>query len=173
MHLYYIKLRKCANLRFALIYGIILGRDIFALTFTINPCIHKARVRRRKTMARVIIFRRFTSDSHEEKLNDEFQNAVEIFAPFILDGEVTYAEYETNSATGFEKVFSENPDCELVFTTQNHTAAEYAANSRDKLVFEWRCFSGKTFVPVKVKYCGRCGFTAYSKDYYGINPCIS
>lgn len=121
-------------------------------------------------MARVIIFKRCESFSGERERNVEFRKMVEEFAPFMLGKNVTYSEYEVNTKAGFEWAFSENPECELVFTAENDLDAEYEANQRNILVFEWRCFNDKTFVPVRVKKNMMCGMIAYSKSFYNIHP---
>ncbi len=121
-------------------------------------------------MARVVMFMRDELFCGEAKRNQEFRNIVKSFVPFILDGEITYSEYDVSTQLGFDKAFFENPDCELVFTAENNTEAQYQASRRNMLVFEWRCFGGKKLVPVKVNK--EEGMIVYNKSHYGIRYCF-
>ena len=74
-------------------------------------------------MAKVVMFMRDTLTTTERIRNSKFREVVQEFAPYIIEGDVTYAEVCVNTRTGFENVFLRNPDCELVFTIENNSDA--------------------------------------------------
>ena len=119
-------------------------------------------------MAKVVLFIRDELYSGEWERNNKFREIVKSFVPFIVD-DPTYYETSANTRAGFAAVFDKNPDCELVFTAENNCHAQYAANSRGILTFEWRCFSDPTkLVPIKISKEDHTSFCIFRPDHYGI-----
>ena len=112
-------------------------------------------------MAKVIMF------TGEAKRNAEFKKVVEQFVSYILEGDITIETYSVNTQSGRKCAFEENPDCEIVFTTENDTENQEEACSREILVFEWRCFTSKKLVPVKIVPMNEEG-SMLARNHYGI-----
>jgi hypothetical protein len=79
-------------------------------------------------------------------------------------GEYGYScsEYLVNSPRGFESVFEKNPDCQLVFTTENNREAQYQACLRGIPVLEWRCFTDGKVSLTNVEKDVSDGITSYT-----------
>ena len=101
-------------------------------------------------MAKVIMFIRHEISSKEKERNNNFRNKVKEITKLMLNDGFTCAEYSVNTPAGYQRAFDENKDCELVFTTENDSEAQYQAGIRDLPVMEWRCFSDDKISLVKV-----------------------
>ncbi len=119
-------------------------------------------------MAKIVMFMRDELTSIEEKRNEEFRNIVKEFVPYIIEGEITFAEYNVNTPFGFMSIFDENPDCELVFTTENSSEAQFEACKRRYLTFEWRCFTNRKLVPITVRKDTSYGYVSYEINTYSV-----
>ena len=116
-------------------------------------------------MAKVVLFMRDELYVGEKERNEEFRKIVGEFIPYMIEDH-SIAEFY---GCRIERAFQENPDCELVITTENNTTVQSEANTRGVLCFEWRCFTTKKIVPVKVTITEKNdGFTMYKIGHYGI-----
>lgn len=123
-------------------------------------------------MAKILMFMRDELYVGEKERNDEFREYVKAFVPHIIEGEITFAEYCVNTPYGFDEAFRENPDCEIVFTTENNSLAQSESCIRGYLTFEWRCFNSKKMVPVIVEKKTDDGITIYTTSHYGIRHSV-
>ena len=100
----------------------------------------------------------------EKERNEEFRKKVNELANLMLSEGYSCAEYVTNTEHGFNVAFEENPDCQLVFTTENASEAQYQACQRGIPVLEWRCFSDNKVSLIKVDKDMSDGITSYSTN---------
>jgi len=119
-------------------------------------------------MAKVVMFIRDELYSGEWERNNKFREIVKQFVPYMIE-DPTYFETTANTPAGYEWVVNDNPDCEIVITTENAYKTQYEFSKRGFLVFEWRCFSNESMiVPVVVKEDDGI----YTTSHYGIKTSI-
>lgn len=116
-------------------------------------------------MARVVMFLRNELYAGEIVRNKEFRSVVKAFLPLVIEGEYTIEEICCGSDR-VEKVLNDNPDCELVFTTENDYHTQYVVSQRGIFTIEWLCFTGKKLVPVIVT---KKGDGVFEVNHYKIN----
>ena len=112
-------------------------------------------------MSKVVMFLRDEMFSGEKERNEEFRKKVNELANLMLEDGYTCAEYNVNTPAGFEKAFEDNPDCKVVFTTENNSEAQYQACKREIPVIEWRCFSDNKVSLVRVNKDTKDNITSY------------
>ena len=113
-------------------------------------------------MAKVVMFMRNELFSGEKERNEQFRKKVNELVKMMLEDGYTCKEYNVNTPSGYDMAFAENKDCQLVFTTENNTEAQYQASTRNIPVMEWRCFSDNKVSLVHVDKNMSDGITSYS-----------
>ena len=117
---------------------------------------------------KVVMFIRDELYSGEWERNNNFREIVKRFVPFMIE-EPTFYETTVNTPSGYQQVVDENPDCEIVITTENAYKTQYEFVKRGFLVFEWRCFTNPSkIVPVTIKVEDG----VYTTSHYGIRTPI-
>ena len=101
-------------------------------------------------MSKIVMFMRNEMFFGEKERNEQFRKKVNKIAKLMLDEEFTYSEYNVNTPSEYSLIFNENKDCQLVFTTENNTEAQYQACIRGIPVLEWNCFTDDKFYLVNV-----------------------
>lgn len=110
-------------------------------------------------MAKIVMFMRSESVSGEKERNNQFRVIVSKYLNEVGMQDADCFECSVNTPFGFNRVFEQNPDCELVFTTQGNSEAQYQACDRNIPTYEWECFDNGEIRQVQVE-----------KDYIGRNP---
>lgn len=113
-------------------------------------------------MSKIVMFMRNESISGESKRNDTFRKKVNEIANLMLDEGFTCSEYNVNTKAGYDQVFDENKDCQLVFTTENDVESQYEACSRGIPVLEWHCFTNNKVSLVNVDKDKTDDLTSYN-----------
>lgn len=81
-------------------------------------------------MAKIVMFIRDEMFSGEWERNKNFREIVKQFVPFMIE-DPTYFETTANTPAGYKWVVDENPDCEIVITTENAYKTQYEFSKRD------------------------------------------
>ena len=113
-------------------------------------------------MSKIVMFIRDEASSGAKEINAEFRKKVDEIAKIMVADGYSCSEHLVNSPRGFESVFEKNPDCQLVFTTENNREAQYQACLRGIPVLEWRCFTDGKVSLTNVEKDVSDGITSYT-----------
>ena len=120
-------------------------------------------------MAKVIMFMQNELYTENKELNEAFRKKVSDFVKYLVENP-NFKEYQEPALDEqYERIFTSNPDCEVVFTTENATEPQWQASKREILTFEWRNHSNDSKVlPVKVERTDDFGIRSYVTRHYGL-----
>ena len=90
-------------------------------------------------MAKVLIFFEEGKNTDKVERNNKFRTKVLEFLPYILkrDEAKDFKTYTCNTPISFCNAFSENPDCIIVFATEENAKAIWEGNLRKKNVYKY------------------------------------